>query len=56
MTEYVEMKVTCHTQECFNKDITLAVLCALPNCVVFCGVCNEQIMDKVATDETPSTD
>jgi hypothetical protein len=46
MIEYIEMLVTCRTENCFNENISIPLACALPECIVFCGVCQNEITDK----------
>ena len=53
MIEYVEMTVICHTENCFNDGISIVIDCALPECIVFCGVCNQEITDKTQTTPEP---
>jgi hypothetical protein len=49
MIEYVEMTVVCETVRCENSNIEISLPCALPDCVVFCGVCNFEITNKKET-------
>lgn len=46
MIEYINMTVVCHTENCFNGEIPISLSCALPECIVFCGVCQNEITDK----------
>lgn len=46
MIEYIQMTVTCHTENCHNSEIPIVLDCALPECIVFCGVCQNEITDK----------
>lgn len=50
MIEYVEMTVVCETVGCENCNIEISLPCALPDCVVFCGVCNFEITNKKQTE------
>ena len=50
MIEYVEMTVVCETVGCENFGIEISLPCALPDCVVFCGVCNFEITNKKQTE------
>ena len=49
MSEYQEMTVTCHTENCENAEIGIVVQAALPDCFCVCGPCGNEITDKVPT-------
>ena len=46
MIEYAEMTVVCETVGCENCGIEISLPCALPDYVVFCGVCSIEITNK----------
>jgi hypothetical protein len=56
VSEYQDMLVTCHTAGCPNDNIAIPVQAVLPDCFCVCGGCNNEITDKVLTDETPTAD
>lgn len=47
---YVEVLATCHTDECGNAGIPIALL-TVEGGAVFCGVCGQPITDILPVNE-----
>jgi hypothetical protein len=48
---FAKYDVTCHTVNCFNKDIKIEVEALSVDPFVRCGVCDQQITDVVEVTE-----